>query len=115
MSPVPLALGSMLQEEGWRGTRAEGVVQTLGVVEDEPVGELAVEDRKVGEEQLLAVAKASNPQAAALAGRVGQHLQGGGGDLPGFSGLAVPPQGLVSPAAVGAAGRVAHLVGGARF
>jgi hypothetical protein len=34
---------------------AEGVVRTLGVVEDEPVGELAVEERKVGKEQLLVV------------------------------------------------------------
>jgi len=52
------------------------------------------------------------PQADALASRAGQHLQGLGFDLLGFSGLAVSPQGLGPPAAVDAAGRVAHLVGG---
>jgi hypothetical protein len=34
---------------------AKGVVRALGVVEDEPVGELAAEERKVGGEQVPAV------------------------------------------------------------
>jgi hypothetical protein len=34
---------------------AEGVVRTLGAVKDQPVGQFAVKERKVGEEQLLVV------------------------------------------------------------
>jgi hypothetical protein len=34
---------------------AKGVVRALGVVEDQPVGELAVEEGEVGEEQILVV------------------------------------------------------------
>jgi hypothetical protein len=42
----------MFQEEGWRGTLAKGVVGALGVVEDQPVGQFAVEKRQVGKEGL---------------------------------------------------------------
>jgi hypothetical protein len=50
------------------------VVRTLGVVEDEPVGELAVEERKVGEEQLLVVVHEGLLDRAIEALGVGVHL-----------------------------------------
>jgi hypothetical protein len=34
----------MLQEEGSRGLRGEGMAGALGVVADEPIGKLAVEE-----------------------------------------------------------------------
>jgi hypothetical protein len=55
---------------------------------------------------------AAHAVADALDGVAGEHFQGLGRELFGFSGLGVPPQGLGSPAAVDAAGGVAHLVGG---
>jgi hypothetical protein len=47
---------------------AEGVVGALGVVEDEPVGQFAVKERKVGKEQLLvAVDEGKRPCSRARA------------------------------------------------
>ncbi len=74
MSPVPLALGLMVQEEGWRGLLAEGVVGALGVVEDEPVGELAVEEGKICQEQIHVIVDEGLLDGADEALGLGVHL-----------------------------------------
>jgi hypothetical protein len=85
----------------------EGAGGVSGVLGGEPHGEGQVRDRIDEGDEVAAHAVAD-----ALDGVAGEHFQGLGRELFGFSGLGVPPQGLGSPAAVDAAGGVAHLVGG---
>lgn len=73
MSPVPLALGLALDEEEYRGLQAEGMVRTLGVVEDQPVGELRVEESEVGKEQVFVVVHEGLLQCAVEAFATGVH------------------------------------------
>jgi hypothetical protein len=50
--PVPLALGVVSEEPFYGRQQAEAMVGDDGVVGDEPVGELPVEEVKVGKEQV---------------------------------------------------------------
>jgi hypothetical protein len=81
-SPIPLALGLMLDEKGSRRFLAEGVMGTLGVGEDASVGEFPVEKGKVREEECLVVVHEG------LLDRAGETL--GMSVHPGRLGLRVP-------------------------
>jgi hypothetical protein len=100
------------QDLGGLGQQGQGQIQRAGgvpgVLGGHRHGEGEVGNR-IGEGDEVA----AYPIADALAGRAGQHLQGPGRGLLGFSGLCLPPQGLRSPPAVDAAGSLAHLVGSA--
>jgi len=57
-------------------------VRTLGVVEDEPVGQFAVKERKVGEEQLLVVVDEGLLDCSVESFGVGVHLRVFGVGVP---------------------------------
>jgi len=61
---------------------AEGVVRTLGVVEDQLVGQFAVEEGEVGEEQLLVVTHEGLLDRAMEALGVGVHFGRRGVGVP---------------------------------
>jgi hypothetical protein len=55
------------------------MVGALGVVEDEPIGELLVEEIEVGEQQVFVVVDEGFLEGAVEAFHVGVHLGGFGG------------------------------------
>ena len=78
MSPPPLALRPLLDEEvNWR-LKAEAMVGSFSVLEEEPVGELAVEGGQVVEQQVFMIVHELFLEGAVEAFRVGVHFRGAG-------------------------------------
>ena len=66
---------------------AKEVVRALGVWDDQPVGELAVKERKVGEEQLLVVVDEGLLDCSVESFGVGVHLRVFGVGVPALDAL----------------------------
>ena len=61
---------------------SESIVGTLGIVEEEPIGEFLVEQGEIGEEQILVVIDEGFLQGAVEAFGVGVHFWGLGVGIP---------------------------------
>jgi len=66
---------------------AKGMVGALGVVKDEPVGQFAVKERKVGKEQLLVVIHEGLLDCSVESFGVGVHLRVFGVGVPALDAL----------------------------
>jgi hypothetical protein len=66
---------------------AKGMVGALGVVKDQPVGQFAVKERKVGKEQLLVVVDEGLLDCSVESFGVGVHLRVFGVGVPALDAL----------------------------
>jgi hypothetical protein len=71
------------------------MVGALGVVEDQPVGQFAVEEGEVGKEQILMVVDKGLLDCSVEAFGVGVHLRGFGVGVPAFDALILEEAGEV--------------------